>query len=62
MADYVSTLSEDYQKVIALRNFGGLPFDEVAALMNRSPQAVRLLWLRAINRLRAIYFAESRSS
>jgi len=61
VADYVSMLSEDYQKVIALRNFGGLPFDEIATHMNRSPQAVRLLWLRAINRLRAAYLSESPS-
>jgi len=61
IADYVASLSEDYQKVIALRNFGGMRFDEIASLMNRSPQAVRLLWLRAINRLRTVYFAGSPS-
>ena len=55
VADYVAQLSEDYQTVIALRNFGGMPFEQIAVQMNRSPQAVRLLWLRAINRLRAIY-------
>jgi len=61
VADYVAMLSEDYQKVIALRNFGGMPFEEIAKHMNRSPQAVRLLWLRAINRLRIVYFAGGQS-
>lgn len=61
VSDYVTMLSEDYQKVIALRNFGGMPFDEIAKHMNRSPQAVRLLWLRAINRLRDVYFAGGHS-
>ena len=55
VADYIARLSEDYQTVIALRNFSGMRFEQIAEQMNRSPQAVRLLWLRAINRLRAIY-------
>ncbi len=59
VANFVAKLPEDYQKVIALRNFGSMRFDEIAIQMNRSPQAVRLLWLRAINRLRTAYFAGS---
>ena len=57
VADYVARLSKDYQTVIALRNFGGMPFEQIAVEMNRTPQAVRLLWLRAINRLREMYLA-----
>ncbi len=54
LADLISQLPEDYQQVIALRNFGGLRFDDVALKMQRSSQAVRMLWLRAITRLREL--------
>jgi len=35
-----------------LRNLQGLSFDEIADRMGRMPGAVRLLWLRAIEKLR----------
>jgi RNA polymerase sigma-70 factor, ECF subfamily len=59
LADLISRLPEDYQQVIALRNFGGLRFEEVASKMQRSTQAVRMLWLRAISRLRELIPADS---
>jgi RNA polymerase sigma-70 factor (subfamily 1) len=40
------------REVLVLRNLEGLPFSEVARQMNRSPGAVRVLWLRALDRLR----------
>lgn len=61
VADLVSRLPADYQQVIALRNFGELQFDEVGAVMQRSPQAVRMLWLRAIHRLRQLYESDPRA-
>jgi RNA polymerase sigma-70 factor (ECF subfamily) len=48
----VDRLPPDYREVLHLRNFEGLPFADVAARMNRSEVAVRLLWGRAIQRLR----------
>ncbi len=45
-------LPEDYRTVIDLRNLKELPFDEVARRMGRSPEAVRKLWTRAIEKLR----------
>jgi RNA polymerase sigma-70 factor (ECF subfamily) len=45
-------LPQDYRQVISLRNFEDLPYAEVAARMNRSEEAVRKLWERAIRRLR----------
>ncbi|HAH47275.1 MAG TPA: RNA polymerase subunit sigma [Planctomycetaceae bacterium] len=49
MADAVSELPEDYQEVIMLRNLQRLSFKQVAERMNRSPLAVQMLWLRALN-------------
>lgn len=58
VADLVAQLPQDYREVILLRNFNGYRFDRVAAQMNRSPVAARLLWLRAIRRLRELYERE----
>ena len=44
-----------YREVLVLRNMDGLPFEEVALRVNRSPGATRMLWLRAIEKLRAVY-------
>lgn len=52
LADHLTRMPPEYRDVIVLRNLRGLPFDEVAAQMNRSSGAVRMLWLRAIRRLR----------
>jgi hypothetical protein len=38
--------------VLVLRHLEGLPFAEVARRMGRSPGAVRVLWLRALELLR----------
>lgn len=54
VAEAISQLSEDYQEVVFLRNVQRLPFDEVAARMNRSRPAVQMLWMRALQRLREI--------
>lgn len=51
VAEAVSRLPADYQEVIMLRNLQRLSFKEVAARMQRSPGAVQMLWLRALNQL-----------
>ncbi len=55
IATLISLLPKDYQTVVMLRNFGGMRFDDVATEMGRTSQAVRLLWLRAIKRLRKLH-------
>ena len=50
----LDTLSADYQTVLRLRLLDGRPTDEVAALMGRSPGAVRVLQHRALTALRAV--------
>jgi len=47
-----------YREVLLLRNIEGLSFDEVATRLHRTSSAARMLWLRAIQKLRAIYRKE----
>ncbi len=51
----LAALPARYREVLRLRNLEGLSFDEIAVRLGRSPGATRMLWLRAIERLRAIY-------
>jgi RNA polymerase sigma-70 factor (ECF subfamily) len=52
LADALAELPQDYHDVIVLRHIEGLPFDGVAERMGRTVGAVRMLWLRALKRLR----------
>jgi RNA polymerase sigma-70 factor (ECF subfamily) len=45
-------LPEDYRRVVLLRYREERPFEEIAQLLGRSANAVRRLWLRAVERLR----------
>jgi RNA polymerase sigma-70 factor (ECF subfamily) len=54
LADQLAELPADYRDVIVLRNLEGLAFAEVARRMGRTAGAVRVLWLRALDRLRAL--------
>ena len=55
LADLLAQLPEQYREVLVLRNIQGLSFEEVAARMDRSLGATRMLWLRAIEKMRAAY-------
>ena len=55
LADQLARLPSQYRDVIVLRNLQGLSFEEVADRMDRKPGAVRMLWLRAIEKFRQIY-------
>ena len=48
----LSRLPPSFREVIVLRNLEGLPFPDVARRMKRTPGAVRILWLRALEKLR----------
>ena len=41
--------------MIVLRNLQGLSFDEIAARMNKKAGAVRMLWLRAMEKFKQVY-------
>ena len=52
LAAVLGRLPRDYREVILLRNVEGLSHDEIAQRMERSPGAARMLWIRALGRLR----------
>jgi RNA polymerase sigma-70 factor (ECF subfamily) len=54
VADALARLPPDYREVLVLRNLEGLAFKEVARQMGRSPGAVRILWVRALDQLRQL--------
>jgi RNA polymerase sigma-70 factor (ECF subfamily) len=45
-------LPEDYRRVVTLRYVEQFSFEEIGRRMGRTPNAARLLWLRAIERVR----------
>ncbi|HMF14665.1 MAG TPA: sigma-70 family RNA polymerase sigma factor [Gemmataceae bacterium] len=55
LADALAQLPDDYREVIVLRHLERLSFKEVAERLDRSPGAVRMLWLRALEKLHAIW-------
>jgi RNA polymerase sigma-70 factor, ECF subfamily len=61
LADRLAQLPDDYREVLVLRNLQSLPFEEVAKRMERSVGATRMLWLRAIEKLRQAYQQEDSS-
>jgi RNA polymerase sigma-70 factor, ECF subfamily len=52
LADALARLPADHAEVILLRNVEGLSHDEIAERMGRGVGAVRMLWVRALARLR----------
>jgi RNA polymerase sigma-70 factor (ECF subfamily) len=52
LAEVLERLPADYRQVILLRNIEELSHEEVAARMQRSVGAVRMLWVRALTALR----------
>ena len=55
----LSGLSEDHRRVLILRNWERLSFEEIGEQMNRSADAAKKLWARAIERLRQEFPDES---
>src|SRR3954447_8057251 len=55
LADRLAQLPDDYREVLVLRNLQGLPFEDIAGRIGRSIGATRMLWLRAIEKLRTVY-------
>jgi RNA polymerase sigma-70 factor (ECF subfamily) len=51
VARALERLPEDYRRVITLRNQERREFEEIGRLMERSTDAARRLWSRAIERL-----------
>ncbi len=53
LADAMAELPTEHRQIIVLRHIEGLPFSDIAKQMDRTSGACRMLWLRAINQLRA---------
>ncbi len=47
----IGGLPKDYRDVVELHSFQELSFDEIGQIMNRSPDAARKLWTRAMMKL-----------
>jgi RNA polymerase sigma-70 factor (ECF subfamily) len=54
LADALAELDPDYREVLVLRSIEERDWDDVAQRMGRSEGAVRLLWARALKRLRPL--------
>ncbi len=54
LADALADLNADYRDVIVLRSLQERDWDDVARRMGRSTGAVRILWARALTRLRPL--------
>lgn len=52
LADALARLPADYAEIIILRNVEGLSHEDAAKRMGRTTGAVRMLWVRALARLR----------
>ena len=52
LADALADLSDDHRRVIVLRNLEERAWPEIAARLDRSPDAARLLWIRALKQLK----------
>jgi len=51
VASALAKLPPDYREVIVLRHLEGRSFEEIAAAMGRKSGAVRMLWMRALEKL-----------
>ena len=54
LADQLAKLRPEYRDVIVLRNLQGLAFEEIAQRMDRKAGAVRMLWLRAMEKFKQV--------
>lgn len=52
VAQCLAQLPPAAREVVVLRNFEGLPFDDIAVRLGKSSEAVRKIWSRAIRQLR----------
>jgi len=52
IAGVLERLPDDYREVLIPRNLEGLSHDEIAHRMQRPAGAVRMLWVRALARLK----------
>lgn len=54
LSNAINQLPEVYCRVIQLRHFEGLSFNEIAERIGRTPGATRMLWVRAVEKLKHV--------
>lgn len=54
LADALTNLTADQRDVFLARHVDQVPVEDIARQMNRTPNAVRMLWLRAVQNLNAM--------
>lgn len=54
LSNQLAKLPEHYRDVIVFRNLQGLPFEEIAQRMERTVGSTRMLWLRALEKLKEV--------
>jgi len=54
LAEALARLPDDYREVILLRNLQGFSHEQIAERLGRSVGATRMLWIRALTRLREL--------
>ena len=59
VANQLAQLRPRYREIIIMRNLQGLSFEEIAQRLDRNSGAVRMLWLRAMERLKQAASADS---
>ncbi len=52
VSNTMAELPEEYRQVLVLRHLNGMSFPEIAQYLEKSHGATRMLWFRAIDRLR----------
>lgn len=52
LAEVLERLSPDYREVIIRRNLNGESHDDIAKAMGRKPANIRMMWVRALRKLR----------
>lgn len=58
MAEKLARLPEDMQQVLLARHLEGLAYADIALRLNRTEHATRMLYVRAMRRLRELYCTE----
>ncbi|WP_372896133.1 sigma-70 family RNA polymerase sigma factor [Stieleria sp.] len=55
LAAALDRLPNDYREVLTLRHIDGLSHEQIAQRIGRSNAATRMLWIRALEKLKAVY-------
>lgn len=55
LAAALDQLPSDYREVLSLRHIDGLSHEQIAKRLGRSTAATRMLWIRALEKLKHVY-------